>query len=418
MGQISNWDWEVGEKTVVKSLSPLQNHEWQEEPYVSPDGETLAAVVNLGEMEFSIRTNDTVWDGSYERIWYPRYSPDGRLTALCQQDGESVLAIDGQPWSEPCEYVWDTKFNSNGSAIAAMSKTDSRYGVALNGKLWENLYENANQYTLSDNGRHSAAVVQVESLGQADIQGFKKGVFTLAVDGDAWANKYQNLWTPVFDTSGLRVAAQARVGVHQYTITVDDEAWSTTYPQVWAPTFHPKGSVVAPVRMAGKWGIARDGAFIWNPNYIQCVKLQFSKSGDRLWAIVAPSYGKFTLACNDKPWTSTFPVVTDMVLSPQGNRAGAIASNNNSDFRILVDDQIWNGTWDMAWPVIFSLDGRNAGALVEEKGKHLILINGKPYDRIFDRAWQPTFSEDGSKVLIRAIENNSYVRIIADVASI
>jgi len=416
MERISTWDWELGEKTVVKSLSPLQDHGWQEEPYVSPDGETLAAVVNLAEMEFSVRTNDSVWDVSYERIWYPRFSPDGRLTALGQQDGESSLLIDAEPVAEPCEYVWETKFNEDGSTVGTMVKIDNRYGVALNGTPWENLYENATDYTINNNGRHSAAVVQIKNLPQADIEEFKKGVYSVAVDGDLWTNKYVNLWTPTFDAEGIRVAAQARMSTFDYTICVDDVPWPVTFNQVWEPVFHPKGQcVAAPVRVAGKWGVARDGAISWSPRYLQCLELQFSPDGSNLWAIVATDYGKFTVACNDIPWASTFPTVTDLVVSRDGKHAAALASTFNSDFRFMVDNKVWDGSWDMAWPVAFSPNGQNAGAVAEKNGKHYILMNGKPMNRAFDRAWQPTFNEDGSKVMIRAIENNQYVRIVADV---
>lgn len=417
MGRISNWDWETGRKQVVNSLTPLQGHGWQEEPYVSDDGETLAAVVNVDEGEFSMRVNDGVWEQTFERIWYPRFSPDGRLTGLCQQDMLWALGVDGELMGEPCDYVWDTRFTADGATIATMAKVEEQYGVSLNGTPWETLYENANQYTISTNGVHSAAVVQVASLGQADVEGFKKGVYSVAVDGETWTGKYLNLWTPVFDARGLRVAAQVRTGVHDYTIAVDDEPWPSTYNQVWKPIFHPDGKyVAAPVRLAGKWGVARDGAMLWQPSYMQVMKLQFSESGEKLWAIVGTSYGKFTAACNDKPWSSTFPVVTDLVVSPAGDRAAVLASKNNSQFRVVVDDKPWNGVWDMAWPAIFSSDGSNVAAVVEKSGKFHILVNGNSYERSFDRAWSPQFSEDGKKVLIRAIENNSYVRIVADVS--
>ncbi|MBI9078934.1 MAG: WD40 repeat domain-containing protein [Pseudodesulfovibrio sp.] len=418
MGRISTWDWEIGEKIVVKSLSPLQDHGWQEEPHVSPDGETLAAVVNLAAMEFSVRTNDSVWDVTYERIWYPRFSPDGRMTAIGQQDGESALLVDAEQMGETYEYAWETKFSDDGSTIAIMMKNEGLYGVALNGTPWENLFENANNYVLSSDGKHSSAIVQTVSMGQAEIEVFAKGIHSLAVDGNAFPGKYLNLWTPVFDSEFKRVAAQARVSMLDYTITVDDKPWSTVYGQVWEPIFHPLGEyVAAPVRDKGKWGVASDGAPLWEPRYAQCTQLQFSPKGDRLWAIVAPAYGKFTVACNNIPWSTLSPAVTDIVLNPEGDRAGVIMSNNNRDFKIVVDDKAWEGTWDMVWPVAFAPKGLNVAAVVEKNGKQQVLMNGKPFGREFDRIWEPVFNEDGTKVMIRAIENNSYVRIVANVTS-
>lgn len=417
MGLKSAWDWEVGQKTVVKSLSPLEGHGWQEEPYVSPDGETVAAIVQVDEGEFSVRVNDTVWDNTYEKIWYPRFSPDGRLTALCQQDMEWALAVDGELLGETTDYVWDTTFSEDGSVIATMYKGMEQYGVALNGVPWEQLYENVNQVSITKDGAHAAGVAQIESLGQADIEGFKKGVFTVVIDGKRWEKKFLNVWTPTFDPAGRRVAAQVRTAVHDYTIAVDDQPWSEIFNQVWEPAFHPSGQyVVAPVRVAGKWGVAKDGTIAWKPRYIQCLNLTFSQDGNKLWAIVATSYGQFTVCCNDAPWGETWPVVQDLVVAPNGDRAAVLANNDNTDFRIVVDGTAWTGTYDMAWPVVFSDDSKNAATMVEKNGRYTVVVNGKPFERDFDRVWPPIFSEDGTKVLIRAIDNNSCVRIVADVA--
>jgi hypothetical protein len=417
MGLKSNWDWEVGQRTVVESLSPMQGHGWQEEPYVSDDGERLAAVVQVDEGEFSVRVNNEVHENTYEKIWHLRFAPDGRLTALCQQDMEWGLGVDGELVGETTDYVWETKFSADGSVIANMYKSDERYAVALNGVPWEEVYENVNQYTITADGAHSAGVAQVVSLGQADIEGFKKGVYTVAVDGKCWENKYLNIWTPTFNKDGSSVAAQVRTGVHNYTIAVDDKPWSSVYNQVWEPVFHPvDNSVACPVRVAGKWGVAKDGVILWEPRYLQCLELQYSAKGNKLWAIVATSYGQFTACVDNAAWGESFDVAYDLVVSPNGERAGILTNTDNANFKIVVDGTAWAGVFDMAWPVVFDDQSKNVACLVEKGARYKILVNGKEFERDFDRAWPPAFSDDGSKVLIRAIENNSYVRIVADVA--
>jgi len=417
MGRISSWDWEPGQKTVVESLSPLEGHGWQEEPYVSPDGETLAAIVQVGEGEFSIRTNDKVWEATFEKIWYPKFSPDGRLTALCQQDMEWALAIDGEMVGEATDYVWDTMFSKDGSKVVTMYKAMEEYGMAVDGEPWENLYGNANQPAFSSDGAHAAAVVQVVQLAQADIEGFKKGVYTVAIDGTPWEGKYLNVWTPIFDEKGEHVAAQVRTGVHDYTIAVNDKPWAEKFQFVWEPVFKPgTDSAAAPVRVAGKWGVALDGKLIWQPRYAQCLELQYSENGAKLWAVVATGYGEFTAACDNAAWNTTYSTVTDLVVSPDGSRAGILTSESNSNFKIVVDGNEWAGTYDMAWPIVFSADSKNVATMVEKGGRYQVLVNGKAFDRSFDRVWPPVFNEDGTKVLIRAIENNSCVRIVAEVA--
>ena len=418
MGKISSWDWEPGQKTVVKSLSPLEGHEWQEEPYVSPDGETIAAIVKVGDGEFSIRTNDSVWEATFEKIWYPKFSPDGRLTAICQQDMEWVLAVDGEMMGETTDYIWDTMFSEDGSVIATMCKSMEQYGMSVNGEPWENLYENVNMPALSKDGAHTAGVAQVESLGAADLEGFKRGVYSVVVDGTPWERRYVNVWSPVISPKGDSVAAACRTSVYNYTITVDDKPWDKIYNQVWEPVFNPKdGSVVAPVRIAGKWGVDRNGETLWAPRYVQCFYLQYDASGEKLWGVVATSYGQFTACVNNAPWGETFPTVSDLVVSPDGQRAAILASSYNEDFRIVVDGTPWSGTYDMAWPAVFSPDSKTVAAKVEKNGRYRILVNGKSYERDFDAVWPPIFSEDGTKVLIRAIENNSYVRIVAEVCN-
>jgi len=415
MGKISSWDWETGQRTVVESLSPLEGHGWQEEPYVSPDGETIAAIVQVGEGEFSIRTNNSVWEATFEKIWYPKFSPDGRLTAVCQQDMEWVLAVDGETVGETTDYVWDTMFSEDGSKIATMYKSMEQYGMAVDGEVWENLYENVNQPVFSKDGAHTAGVAQIDSMDAADLEAFKRGVYTVVVDGKPWDRKFVNVWSPRFNADGTSVAATVRTSVYTNTIAVDGTVWDKTFNQVWEPVFCPKGGVVAPVREAGKWGVAKDGAMLWEPRYIQCLELQYDASGEKLWAIVATSYGQFTACVNNAPWGESFSTANDLVVSPNGQRAGILTSEYNEDFRIVVDGTAWSGTYDMAWPVVFSPDSRNVATKVEKNGRYTILINGKPFEKDFEAVWCPIFSEDGNKVLIRAIENNSYVRIVADV---
>ena len=56
MVDINGWDWETGEKQVAMTDWKDQFN-WVEEPYVSPDGEKVAAVVNIDEGEFNVCVN-------------------------------------------------------------------------------------------------------------------------------------------------------------------------------------------------------------------------------------------------------------------------------------------------------------------------------------------------------------------------
>ena len=408
------WDWEKGKRTIIPSVAPKEAYFWQEEPYVSPDGETFAAVVRLEDESFTMRVNDSEWEESYDKAWLPRFAPDGRLTCLVMSDDEWTMSVDGTAWEERFGFIWGTMFGAGGQIYAAIQQ-DMRYGMVADGVPWEELFENANEFSLRPDGKKSAAVVQVKSLKQADLEGFRSNIFSLAVDGGrAWDTEFMNLWTPVFDErGGERVACQARLNPFEYTIVVNGEPWPAAYNCVWTPALDPAtGALAAPVRQGGRWGMAVDAALQWAPRYFQCWEQQWSPDGKKLWAVVAPEYGKFTVACNDKPWAETFPVVSDLVLSPAGDRAAALACHANADYRVVVDGVAWQGLWDMAWKPVFSPDGRHAAALVQTGDTFTCLVDGKPVGESFSRAWSPFFSPDSASVLLRGIQNDKLVRMV------
>ena len=407
------WDWERGARTVLPSVAAGEEYLWQEEPCVSPDGETFAAVVRLEDERFTLRINDATWEESFEKVWLPRYAPDGRLTALVMNDGEWTLAVDGTPWEERFAFIWGTMFGNGGQIYAAIQQ-DMQYGLCADGVPWENLYENANEFALRGDGKKSASVVQVKSLKQADIEGFRSGVYSVAVDGEVWDTSFMNVWSPVFDgRGGERVAAQVRLNALEYSIALNGELWPATYSCIWAPAFDPAtGAIAAPVRQGGRWGMAIDAGMDWNPAYYQCWGQQWSPDGKRLWAIVAPAYGKFTVACNNAPWKETFPVITELALSPDGSRAAALACHANTNYQVVVDGAVWQGSWDMAWQPVFSPDSAHVAALVESGQSKTYLVDNRPVGQSFTQAWPPVFSPDSASVLLRGIRNNALIRVV------
>lgn len=414
------WDWEKGKRTVIASVAPLPDCQWQEEPYVSPDGESFSAIVRREDESFTLRVNNDTWTESFEKAWLPRFSPDGRLTALVMNDDEWTLAVDGVPWESRFDFIWGTLFG-NGGQIYASVQQGMEYGLCADGEAWDTLYENATDFSLRDDGRKSAAVVQVKSLKQADLAGFRSGVYSVAVDGEAWDASFVNVWAPVFDfRGGDRVAAQVRLNAYEYTVAINGEPWPSTFNCIWAPSFDPAtGAVAAPVRRQGRWGMAIEAALDWKPVYYQCWDQKWSPDGKRLWAVVAPDFGKFTVASNNLPWKKTFPAITDLTLSPDGRRAAALASHINSDYRVVVDGTVWQGSWDMAWKPVFSPDGGHVAALVRGPGGNMTyLVDDRPTGESFSRAWPPVFSPDNRYLLLRGIQNNALVRVVIALSDI
>jgi hypothetical protein len=285
MNDQHNWDWTPGSRTIADLRRREGDFEWREEFQVSPDGERIATVVKLGESS-TVCVSGDFWYLEFDKIWYVRYSPDGRLTALALVEGDWTLVVDEKLWPETYTYLWGTMFDLRGENIAAAVQQEMRYGMVVNGEIWGTLFENANSFTISPSGGSTAAVVQTVSLGQADTETFAKGCYSVAVNGEVWDRNFVNAWTPVFDKHGKRVAAQVRTTLHEYTIAVDGKAWPVTYPSVWEPCFDSDGSVLAPVRPGPGWAVARDGRLVCKPEFTQLWGLQ-SVNG-HIYAIVAP----------------------------------------------------------------------------------------------------------------------------------
>ncbi len=406
-----SWDWDVGEKKIVSTSYCSTQFEWIEEFQVSPDGEKIAMVAKVGGFEFSVCEKGDIWDPPYEKIWQLGYGPDGRLVGLVAQDGEWTVAVNGQTWDDTYGFLWKTIFGGDGKVIAVAAQQDMKYGMVIDGKPWKQFFENANQFTLSQKGDKSAAVVQTTSLAQADIQTFQNGCYTVAVDGEPWKRNFVNTWTPVFSPDGSRVAAQVRTSLYDYTVAVDGQTWARGYTGVWTPLFSPEdGAVIAPVRERGKWGMARNGELIWKPMFDQCWHQGFSDDGQNLWAIVAPKYGHFTLAQNGQPWKTCFPVVTDLVVGPSGTRAAALAKDDKDQWTIITDDMFWPGKYAMAWPPVFSPDGHHLVAKVERNSRYTFVVDGREWGESYDQAWNPVFSPDGDKIMLRYIKDDTYFR--------
>jgi len=172
----------------------------------------------------------------------------------------------------------------------------------------------------------------------------------------------------------------------------------------WGPVFNPAtGQVAAPVRKAGAWGMAIDDVMAWDPKFAQLWHQAYAPDGSRLAAIVAPSFGAFTVAVDGTPWAATFPVVTDLVISATGGHVAALGSNDNTAFAVLCDGKVWGGRYDMAWKPVF----RPMAPIGRERGRggvHTVVCDGKAYPKSFEKCFAPAFSPDGTKVLIRGIE--------------
>ena len=414
MHDSSGWDWSPGKKEVVETAKFAEGVQWVEEFYASPDGEKLAAVVCTDAAEFGVSVNGEFWsEDRYEKAILPRYTPAGALSVVVSQEMEWSVAVDGERWAEGYSFVMKPFYP--GESIAAGVQQDMRYGMTLNGQAWETLYDNANQFSADASGQKTAAAVQTEPLAQADIFKFQSGIFTVAVDGVAWDEKFVNCYTPVFTPDGSSVAAQVRRSLYDYTIAVDGKVWGANYQCVWEPVFNPAtGKFMAPVRVAGKWGLADESGILWDTTLVQLWHMRVTADGGSIYGICAPKFGQFTVIKNKAPWDVTFDTVTDLTISPDGERACAIGRGDGAQYSMMVDGKVWNGTSDMLFVPAFSPDSAHVAVRADRGGRQFILVDGKAFGTDFDQAFDPVFSPDSSKVLVKGVTGGKFVRIVAD----
>jgi len=423
MTDSNSWDWSVGKRQIADIAQWKAEFGYVEEPYASPDGEKIAAVIKTEDMAFSACENGVAWENTFDKLWFLRYSPDNRLTGVVSDGGEWTLAVDGEAWENRFDFAWNTLFGRDGKSMIIMTQADGQYSVLINDTPWEEAFPYMTQLSGSDDGTKAAAVVQTVRFSEGDIFTFQKGCYTIAVNGETWDKNFVNAYEPVFSADNKRVAAQVRTNLYDYTIVVDGEPWPVSYPTVWKAAFSPAdGSVTAPVKTLEGWTLARDGQVLWHQRFAQLWHHAYSANGMSIAAIVAPKYGRWTVAVDGTPWKTTFSdLVTDLVISPSGKRVGCVGKDNNL-CTIAVDGTPWDIKCDMAWAPVFSFDDQYVAAKIEKNGQYTIAVNGEPMKTQFKNVWNPIFSPDGEKILIRAIEGSGdkavYVRQVLPVTEI
>lgn len=414
-----SWDWDTKEK-LIADISTLQEQFAEvHESAISGDGERVAVPVKTKDGQFTVCVNGEPWEQSFEKVWYLKFGPDGRLTALVRADDEWTVAVEGECWQEKFEYAWNTTFSQDGRAIAAQAKRVMDYLIVVDGTVWSSTFVSSRGLALSPGGEKAAAVVQPVPLKEADIFGFLEGTWTVAVNDKPWDRNFINVYSPTFSPDGRHVAAEVRLGICEYTIAKDGRPWDQTFGCVWEPCFRPQSnSIVAPVRTGEGWTLAEDGRLIWNGRYDQLWRPKISPDGNRIAAVAAPIFGKWTIAVDDTPWKKTYgDCVLEPFFSDDSRHVAAIVKENNR-WTIAVDGVPWTETFDMIWDPVFDPAGEYVVAKAEWNGRFCVVVNGRIWKRTFDAMWEPTFSPDGKKLLVRSVEDEKYYRHIIDLQDI
>ncbi len=411
MNDKTEWDWQT-EKIQIPIKEWKDRFNWVEEPCVSPDGKNIAAIVNLDEAEFSVCVNDEPWEEPVEKAWALSFLPDGRLASLVAREEEWTVCIDGSAWETWFDYIWALQCSADGSLVGAAVQTDGEYGMVVNDQPWETLYENLNHATMHDSGA-TAAVVQVVSMGQGDVDGFARGLFSVALDGTVRPEKHMNIWDIALDDSGKNVAYVFRKNRSDYDIFQKDAPWDKTFQSAWKPLFINGGtSLVAPVREGGKWWLYRDAEKFWTHAFEQLWLVTAAPDHSSIAAVVSDSFGKWTVAKDDKTWqVHADEMISDLVFSQKGETLVAVLKDHNF-WTLAVNDRAWDLSADKLWRPAIDESGKIVAARFEKNGAYQLAVNGKVYADKYDMLFDPVINPDGSKIMVKSIQNGIYTRHI------
>ncbi len=413
MEEVQPWDWKTELKEIpVKEWKTRFN--WVEEFHITPDGESIASVVNVDEMAFDICVNGEVQERGYEKIWNLVPLPDNRFAAFVCNDDKWTLTVNGTEWSNRFDFVWNFHITPTGEHFGFAFQKDSEYGMAVDDNPWNHLFTNMSGMVLSHTGT-SAAVVQVSPMAAADVEGFKKGLFSLAVDGNLLDKTFLNIWDITFDPTGQNLAAAVRLTREAYTIVQNDTLWDKRFQAVWNPRFSNSGTVLAPVRDGGKWKLFQDNEPFWEKGYDQLWKITPSPANSDIAAIVSPAFGKWSVAVNDRVWNmSCDTMISDIFYSDNGSCLVALLKNKGV-WNLAKNQTLWDLSADKLFTPCISFDGSFVAVVMEKLGKHHLIVNNKTIVTNYDLISSPVFSPDLSKILVKGIENGIYKRRVLSI---
>lgn len=410
MEEKSRWDWHTDLKEIpVKEWDDRFN--WVQTPEVSPDGEAIAAVVNLDEMAFSICVNGEAWEAAYEKAWSLTPLPSGGFAACVARDEEWTVTRDGSEWSNWFDFIWNLSVSPDGNSVGAAFQSDMEYGIVVNDAPWEERFESMTGAVMAPNGA-SAAVVQVAPMPAADVGAFKAGLFSAALNGEALGATFLNVWDISFDQAGDALGYGVRFTREAYGVVRNETPWESRFQSVWKPEFARDGSLMAPVRQGGKWFLYKDDAPFWHTAYDQLWHLTLSPANDDVAAIVSAPFGRWTVAVNDSPWNDSWDtMISDLCWSRDGSALAAVFKHGEH-WDLAVNQTAWGLAADKVFDPCISPDGSVVAVRIEKEGDQKLVVNNRVAASGFTFMADPVISPDNSRILVKGIENGIYKRRI------
>lgn len=405
------WDWQTEEKQVpIKEWENEFN--WVQEPCVSPDGEKVAAIVNIDEMEFGVCVNGEAWPETFEKAWALKTGGDARMAALVSNDEEWTVCMDGANWDTWFDFIWNLDFSPDGSHVSAAIQKDMEYGMAVDDRMWENLYQSITGMIMSPKG-DTAAVVQVDAMAQADISAYAAGIFAVARNGEVVSDKFVNIDDITFDPDSKNTAFTIRKNKLEYAPAMEGGSWRNSFQYCWAPSFINNGqSIVAPVRLGGKWHLFKDETDFWKRPFGQLHKLAVHDPAGKIAAVVSEDFGKWGICENNRMLNfQCDTMISDLFYTPDGSQLIAVFKNRGT-WDIAVNGTQWGLKADKLWAPSVDQEGSLLATRMEKNGKYFVIVNGTVASGDVDMAFEPEISPDNEKILLKTIKDGIYRRQI------
>ncbi|GLI53306.1 electron transfer complex subunit TmcD [Thermodesulfovibrio yellowstonii] len=413
-----NWDWETKEKFICDVNEYKKKFSFVHELLVSPDGEKLAAAVEIEDKKVTPCINGKTWDSSYERICFLNFLPNNSIACLVLQNYEWTLAVEENLLEETFDYAWNLQFSKDASTIAFNIKKGDSYGVCINGKVWENLFFDTRDLFISPDGKKTASYVRTKNPQVLDIFSFKEGVWSLAVDGVVWDKNFISVYGCNFSPDSEKVSATVRLSQQEFSVAVNGEIWNEIFPYAWEPLFIDENHVCVPVKTQKGFTLAMNGKIIWDKYFVQLWNQRVGPDKKKIATVVATDFGKWTIAVDGIPWNRTFSqAVLPPQFSPDGKKVAAVVRENNQ-WTVAVDGIPWKRGFERVWSPQFSPDSSHIVTKAEKEGVYFIVLDGEIGKDTFDVLWEPQFSPDGEKILVRCIKNGRYYRKILTIGEI
>ncbi|MCF8091956.1 MAG: hypothetical protein K9K40_05790 [Desulfotignum sp.] len=237
-------------------------------------------------------------------------------------------------------------------------------------------------------------------------------MFSVAWNGRAQARRFLNIWDISFDTSGANIGYGVRTDRETYTIVQNDTIWDNRFQSVWKPEFLDQHSLLAPVRLNGKWHLYKNNVPFWTRAYDQLWHLTVSPAGRDVAAVVSTPFGRWTVAVNDTVWDLSWDtMVSDIHFSKDGSCLAAVVKHKDV-WDLAVNQTSWQMAADMVFAPCISPDGSVVAVVVQKKGQYQLVVNNRVLASGFSYMAEPVVSPNGSSVMLKGIENGIYKRRI------